>query len=283
MKFYRLIFLFVLFLQLLMGPGLHARSERSRFVPDPYYPQLPNGELRLNYYYNRSGRWVKFSDWIPYKQHKYEPLFLEDFYQLYGLPYAYRVQDIKESIYFLVQALTHRFRHPRNALCRIQTEEEYHKYRLLMFMRINLTIMRMYMRLGSMYDKRHLYFHDLDFADDLEISFLIARTYYNEALVYWKQAEKYANEAHKYPFEIDLPQTETDRFLIVTGKLDYGYIIGRHLGRLEAKLDATSTFLDEEGRPRPVKKAIQKDMESIYDDTFNPDPLDPPELDPEWK
>lgn len=267
-----------------IGTGsLQARSPVSRFLEDPYYPQQPGGELRLNYYYDRTGRWVKFSDWIPFKQKKYVPMFLEDFYGIYGLPAGYKTGDLKESIYYLYQALNHKFRHPRNALCKIETEEQYHKYRLLMHMHLNLLIMRMHLRLGSLYDKRHLYFHDLDFADDLEISFLIARTYYHEARKFWKEAVRLAVEADSYMFEIDLPQIETERFEIVRGELDYDTIIDRHTGRLEAKLGVTSAFLDEEGRPRPVKTKMQKDIEGMYDRNFTPDPLGPPVLDPEWK
>ncbi|MEQ9367293.1 MAG: hypothetical protein RIF32_23885 [Leptospirales bacterium] len=269
--------------QVAAGSPLYAQSAVARALPDPYYPQQPPGGLKLNYYYDRSGRWVKFSDWIPFQQKKWAPMHLEDFYQLYGLPHHYKTGEVKESIYFLVQALTHRFRHPRNALCKIENEQQYHKYRLLMFMQINLVIMRMFLRLGSLYDKRHLYFHDLDFADDLEISFLVARTYYTAARLYWKQAVNYAEQANEYRFELDLPTIESHRFNIVQGKLNFDRIIDRHLYRVEAKLETTTAFLDEEGRPRPVKNAMQKDLESMYDESFTPAPLGPPVLDPEWK
>lgn len=272
-----------LFWLTVLPAALPAQTAVSRALPDPYYPQQPQGELRLNYYYDRTGRWVKFSDWIPFKQHKYEPRFLEDFYRLHGLPHHYNVAEVKLSIYWLVQALTHRFRHPRDALCKIETEAQYHKYRNLMFMHINLRIMRMFLRLGSLYDKRQLYFHDLDMADDLEISFLIARTYYKEAIKYWEQARKYAAVAGEYRFDLDLPTIETERHRINNGKLDYDRIIYLHLSRVESKLGMTKTFLDREGRPRPVKTAIQKDIESMYDGSFTPVPLAPPELDPEWK
>jgi len=278
--FSRTIPLFVLFF---CHVTLDGQSAVSRALEDPYYPQKPHGELRLNYYYDRTGRWVKFSDWIPFQQKKYEPLFFEDFYELYGLPHHYRVSDVKESIYFLVQAMIHRFRHPRNALCQIDTPEAYHKYRNLMFMQTNYLIMRMFLRLGSMYDKRHLYFHDLDFSDDLEISFLIARSYYHEARKYWELTKHYAGVAGQYPFTLDLPTIESNRYLIATGKLDFDRILYLHRGRIEAKLGVVKEFLDEEGRPRPVKTAIQKDLEKMYDSKFTPEPLGEPVLDPEWK
>jgi len=176
----------------------------SRYV-DSYYPASASGELRLNYYYDRTGRWVKFSDWIPFKQRKVEPTYFEDFYLLYGLPQAYNTNEIKTSIYYLGNALATRFRHPRESLCEIKTEAEFAKYRSLMFMQTNLLIMRMFLRLGSMYDKRQLYFHDLDVAEDLDISFRIAHAYYEQARPFWEAARKNANQASEHKFDIDLP------------------------------------------------------------------------------
>ncbi|MCB1175584.1 MAG: hypothetical protein KDK39_18560 [Leptospiraceae bacterium] len=263
--------------------ALAAQSARTRALPDPYYPQLPQGELRLNYYYDRSGNWTKFSDWIPFQQKKFIPTHLEDFYELYGLPHHYKTAEVKEAIYFLELALVHKFRHPRNALCKIENEQEWHKYRLLMHMQINLQIMRMYLRLGSLYDKRQLFFHDLDFADDLEISFQIARSYYHMAIPYWHKARELAAEAGEYRFEIDLPGLESERFAINRGKLDFDRIISRHMLRVESKLGVVQPFLVNEGRPRPVKKAMQQDMEEFNRQNPEPADLGPPQLNPEWK
>ncbi len=271
--------LFVLF----MAPAgdVSAQSVRTRAIPNQYYPQQPKGMLRLNYYYDRTGRWVKFSDWIPFQQKKWYPRFLEDLYLLHGLPPNYKPHDIKLRLLILFRARDARFRHPRHALCRIETQPQYHKYRLLMHMKINLIIMRMYMRLGSLYDKRHLYFHDLDFSDDLEISFLIARTYYMESLKYWKRAKALAQEAHEYPFELDLPTIESERYQIVRGELDFNRYIGLHLARVNSKLGITQNFLKKYGKPRPVKKRMQADLLKFYSE--DPGPLTPPVLDPEWK
>ena len=264
---------------------LDAQTAIQRALPDPYYPQKPTGELKLNYYYDRTGRWVKFSDWIPFQRRKFTPRHLEDVYILYGgLPPSYQSHDIKERIYYLGRSLSYPFRHPSLSFCKIENEDQYHKYRLLLYMNIHKLIMRSFLRLGSQYDKRHLYFHDLDFADDLEISFLVARSYYRQALPFWESTVRYAKEAHQYPFELDLPTIESERFRIIKGELDFGRIIQRHLNRIEAKLAAVKEFLDREGRPRPVKKSIQKDIESLYEvPDFKPSPLGKPVLDPEWK
>lgn len=202
---------------------------------------------------------------------------MEDYYELFGLKRGYRVPELRENIFFLHTSLEARFRHPRNAMATIRTEEEYHKYRNLMFMQTNLLIMRMYLRLGSQYDKRHLYFHDLDVADDLEVSFSIARTYYYHARQYWEKARHYAEVASQYPFTIDLHTIESERHLIMTGERDFARIIDRHLGRVEAKLEVVGAFLDEEGRPRPVKETMLADALEMFED-FASYPLDLPRL-----
>jgi hypothetical protein len=225
---------------------------------------------------------VKFSDWIPFAQNKNTLRFAEDYYETYGLPHGYNVPEIKESMYYLYMSLDAKFRHPRNALAHIDTPEQYHKYRLLFQMHTYLLLMRMNLRLGSLYDKRHLYFHDLDFADDLEISFLIAKTYYTESRKYWEKAKELAIRADEYPFEIDLGTMESERYEIVNGTLDFDRIIDLHTARVEAKLEHITAFLDSEGRPRPVKTAMQKDLEKMYDGSFTPDPLGNPELKPLW-
>ena len=122
-----------------VGPRseVDAQNARAIQVPTSLFPQTVKAEFRLNYYYDRSGRWTKFSDWIPFKQKKWNPRFLEDFYMLHGLPMGYKPHDLKERIYLLHVALNTRFRHPRHALCKIETSQEYHKYRLLMFMKVN--------------------------------------------------------------------------------------------------------------------------------------------------
>lgn len=201
-------------------------------------------DLDYNYEYEKNGPYTKFSDWIPYKLHKWEPRNLEDYYQLVGLRQHFGENDLRRDIYFLKLSLQKKFRHPKNALCEIESEEEYYKYRNLLFMHLNIRIMRSYMRLASLYDKRHLYFYNLDFAPDLKESFNIAEGFYKEAIPYWDKAREHADKANEIPFDLDLGTLETERFEIVTGKLDYGYIINNHLERLKKKQLSVQAELD---------------------------------------
>ena len=112
-----------------------------------------------------------------------------------------------------------------------------------MFMHINLMIMKSYLHIGSLYDKRHLYFYNLDFADELKASFAEAEKSYIEAFPYWKKAREYAEKAGAYNFDLDLGPMETTRFEIQTGKLDYDKIISKHIAAVKDKQKTVADFL----------------------------------------
>jgi hypothetical protein len=200
-------------------------------------------DLNYNYDYEKGGVKTKFSDWVPYKLHKWNPKFLEDYYELYGLKLHYGENELRRDIGFLKTGLNSNFRHPNNALCKVNNEKEYHKYRLLVTMHVNLQIMRSYMRIASQYDKRHVYFQNLDMAHDLKKSFKIAEGIYKDALPHWDKAEDLAKKADEIKREIDLGTMESERYEIVTGKLNFGNIIKDHLSRLAKKIETVEEYL----------------------------------------
>ncbi|HRG48787.1 MAG TPA: hypothetical protein PLG41_21455, partial [Leptospiraceae bacterium] len=79
-------------------------------------------DLNYNYDYEMNGVKTKFSEWVPYKLHKWNPRFLEDYYELYGLKLHYGEDDLRKDIYFLKIGLESRFRQPNNALCKVKNE-----------------------------------------------------------------------------------------------------------------------------------------------------------------
>ncbi|PJZ70394.1 hypothetical protein CH373_11940 [Leptospira perolatii] len=202
-------------------------------------------DIDYNYEYEKNGPYTKFSDWVPYKLHKWNPKFLEDYYELYGLKLHYKENELRRNIFFLKAGLKTRFRHPRNALCLIKNEEEYHKYRNLLFMHMNLQIMRSYMRIASQFDKRHVYFYNLDFAHELKKSFEVADSFYKEASPYWQAAQKYADQASEIDYDLDLGTIESERYEIITGKLDFAKIIADHRSRLDKKREIVQEYLSK--------------------------------------
>ena len=194
-------------------------------------------DYQYQYFNKEKDKYVPFSDYIPKVRLHYftVPHYLEDFYQLYGMKQYYNENSLRKNIDRLKTALSCRFRHPSQALVAVESEPEYLKYRRLMFMHINILIMRNYMRIASRYDKTKILFYNGPFAKEINESFNIAEGLYKEAIPYWETAKKYARDASEIKITTDLGFIESERFSIINGDLDYGKIINDHLKRLNSK------------------------------------------------
>ena len=95
---------------LLLQPGFAGRNG------------LLQAEFKLHNHVYRDGPFTKFSEWIPSRLHDVPPRFVEDFYALFTKPLLYDEMNLRRNIGFLQFAMTRRFRHPSQALCRIQTK-----------------------------------------------------------------------------------------------------------------------------------------------------------------
>jgi hypothetical protein len=170
---------------------------------------------------------VPFSDYIPQIRLHYQtvPHYLEDYYELYGMKMYYNENTLRKNIELLKTALQCKFRHPSQALTKIETEPEYFKYRNLMFMHINLIIMRSYLSIGSRYDMRNIRFYHWDYAKDISESLDTAEKTYAEAVPYWEMAKEYADRASQIKITTDLGFIETERKKIILGDIDFGKII----------------------------------------------------------
>lgn len=203
-------------------------------------------------YFQKDGekeKYVPFSDYIPKvrKHYKTVPHYVEDYYQLYGMKQYYNVNSLRMNIARLKAALDSKFRHPSQALARVETSEEYYKYRNLMYMHINLLIMRNYMRLASRYDKQKIYFYNMDYANEISESLDIAESLYREAIPYWNIAKKHANTASTVKITTDLGKMESERYSIIHGELNFENIIDDHLTRLNKKRNKLSEYMQGEG------------------------------------
>lgn len=194
-------------------------------------------DYQYQYFTQEKDKFVPFSDYIPRVRLHYKtvPHYLEDYYLLYGLKQYYNENTLRRNIDMLKTALNSKFRHPSEALIKINTEDEYQKYRRLMFMHINLLIMRSYMRIASRYDKQKIYFYNHEFAREINESLDTADKMYNEAVPYWNKARDYAEKASDIKLTTDLGFIETERFSIVRGELDFGNIIDKHLDNIRQK------------------------------------------------
>ncbi len=207
-------------------------------------------DYQYQYFNNEKDKYVPFSDYIPKIRLHYltVPHYLEDFYQLYGMKQYYNENSLRKNIERLKTALNCRFRHPSEALVKIESAEEYMKYRRLMFMHINILIMRNYMSVAARYDKQKIAFHSSPFAREIKESFDIAEGLYKEAIPYWETARKYASDASEVRITTDLGFIESERFSIMSGDLDYGKIINDHLKKLVLKRNKLNTAVASAGK-----------------------------------
>lgn len=212
-------------------------------------PGLPAQDYQYQFFAEEQ-RFLPFSDYIPEIRLHYQtvPYTVEDFYELYGKKLYYNENSLRVNIERLKIALERRFRHPSEALVPVETEEEYHKYRQLMHMRINLLIMRSYMRIASRYDKHRIKFYNVHFADEIKESLDIAEFFYKKAIPYWEEAERLAFDASNIRITTQLSQMESERYSIVHRELDFGRIINTHISRLDEKREQLDIYLEREAQ-----------------------------------
>lgn len=196
-------------------------------------------DYSFQYFSNKKEKekYVPFSDYIPRIRLHYQtvPHYLEDYYLLYGMKQYYNENSLRMNIERLEIALQCKFRHPSQALVKLESNQEYFKYRNLMFMHINMLIMRNYLSIAARYDKRKVDFYNWDYAKEIGKSFVIAERYYNMAYPYWLKSVEYANKASNVKITTDLGFIETERKKIITGEIDFGKIITGYISGLQSK------------------------------------------------
>lgn len=202
-------------------------------------------------YFSEKDEYVPFSDYIPrVRMHYYTtPHYLEDFYLLFGMKLYYNENSLRKNIDMLKTALNCKFRHPSQALVKVETENEYLKYRKLLFMHINIMIMRNYLKIGSRYDKKNIKFYDVTFAKDINDSLDIAKKMYQEAIPYWLEAKKHAEQSSSIKITTKLSNIETERYRIITGDLDFTKIINSHITGVNKKQEKLRNFIAAAPKP----------------------------------
>jgi hypothetical protein len=180
---------------------------------------------------------VPFSDYNPRSRLHWQvvPHYVEDFYLLYGMKLYYDENSLRENIRKLSLALSTKFRHPSQAIVKIETEAEYQKYQNLMLMHINYLLMRDTMKIAARYDKQKIYFYNLDFAKAIDESLDIADSLYAEALPYWKEVKKYAEKASQYKITTELSFMESERYSIIHGDTNFEKTIAEDRAKIQKK------------------------------------------------
>jgi len=181
----------------------------------------------------------------PYTAQARKLFYAEEFY-LYVLNLYQTNPNHMRNIRFLQWALKAPFDNPIRSLALITTEDEFKRYKALFKMHANLLIIDSYLQLARRFDKQHVYFFNLAYAQDLEKSFTFARYFYQMGLNYWEEVKKHALEASEIPVRINIDAWEDELYLIQEGKLDYEATIRRHLKNLETRYQIVKKFLESD-------------------------------------
>ena len=176
----------------------------------------------------------------------YKIIYAEQFYRLYHRQLYMYPQDILENIWYLKEARSSDFANPLNALARVDTPEQWERYRYLFYMHVNLELVRQYRLLASKYDKRVAYFYNAPWKRQNLESLQYAEAYYQEALMYWREALEWSAKAWDLSY-IHLEKIQSwadENWRIENYDLDYDEFIQLDLDRL-AKVRADFEAMDE--------------------------------------
>lgn len=173
--------------------------------------------------------------------------YAEEFY-LYVLNLHHTNPNLERNIRFMQWALEAPFDNQVRSLALIETESDFKRYKELFRMHVNLLIIDSYLQLAWRFDKEHVYFFNLWYAEELKESFTIARYFYEVALNYWDEVQRHAANTDETSGRINLDHWENELYLIQTGELDYAEIIDGHLHRLESRMQKVEAYLEEYSR-----------------------------------
>ncbi|MCL2381213.1 MAG: hypothetical protein FWC64_06420 [Treponema sp.] len=165
-------------------------------------------------------------------------IYKEQFYRLFHVHHNRNPDNVVENIHWLERALHAPFANPLFALARIENEVQWQKYRYLFMMHVNIKLAEQHLWLGNMWNKRHAFFFNAPFREQVLSSLDIAETSFRAALYYWNQALVWAEKLDDSRFRwINLERVQfwEDRaYRIRSGRLDYARTIHRELALLQS-------------------------------------------------
>lgn len=173
----------------------------------------------------------------PFKSIAYMVKYKEDYWKLFHIHYQQNPDDCIENIYWLEKAVQADFANPLYARAKIETEEDWEKYRYLFQMHLNLKLIEQHQRLGRNYDKQVAHFYDAPWKDLYVENLKKSLSCYQAGLYYWQEAKLWAEKANvgrfRFKFITDLQNWEDERERIGSGELDYEKILNRDIKRIE--------------------------------------------------
>ena len=165
----------------------------------------------------------------------------EDYYKLFHVHYQQYPDDVMENIYWLEQAVKADFCNPLYAPCKINSQDEWEKYRYLFMMHVNLKLIEQHLRLGRTYDKKSVNFYDAPWKDLYIENLEKTLSCYQAGLYYWQEAKLGAEKAGTKKFRFmnlqDIQYWEDERERINTGSLDYEKILNREIERVQKNIE----------------------------------------------
>ena len=130
----------------------------------------------------------------------YAITYKEQYYKLIHTQYQQTAEDVMENIYWLERAVAADFANPQFAIAKINTEEEWEKYRYLFMMHINLKLVEQNLRLGRIWDKQVAHFYDAPWKEEYLRNLEIAEQCFTTGLYYWQEAQTWAEKANQGKF-----------------------------------------------------------------------------------
>ena len=173
--------------------------------------------------------------------HAYMVKYKEDYYKLFHVHYQQYPDDVMENIYWLEQAVKADFCNPLYAPCKINSQDEWEKYRYLFMMHVNLKLIEQHLRLGRTYDKKSVNFYDAPWKDLYIENLEKTLSCYQAGLYYWQEAKLWAEKAGTKKFRFmnlqDIQYWEDERERINTGNLNYEKILNREIERVQKNIE----------------------------------------------
>ena len=165
----------------------------------------------------------------------------EEWYSLYRETYQQNSDEILQNMYYLEQSAKADFCNPQFALAKIENETQWEKYRYLFMMNVNLKLIEQHMRMARLFDKKKIYFYDVQYREEYLRNLEKAKVYYTACYAYWEEAKIWADKANMGKFNFmyltDVQKWEDDKSRIVNGKLNYQKILDREISRINKNIE----------------------------------------------